>query len=174
MIGKRQASTLFSEVKGLNIIGKGSFTTCFDNSDKVYLVSNDPIKECIALGWFPECELIPEIERLDYEGEYSLYTMKKYEKVTAPKKQLNTKAYKLYLDFRRIANNLLSDVNLWDKQKKLNQEIKTEKLISLCLDSCSNYTSKAGFEISPRNIASNEGNLILLDCFFDINKLKRY
>ena len=38
------------------------------------------------------------------------------------------------------------------------------------LRACSNYGSDVGFEISPRNIFIDNGNLILADCFFIISQ----
>ena len=34
------------------------------------------------------------------------------------------------------------------------------------LDACGNWSTNVMFEISPRNIAVDNGQLVLLDCFF--------
>lgn len=36
----------------------------------------------------------------------------------------------------------------------------------------SNYDHRIGFEISPRNVAIDNGRLVLLDCFFSIDLLQ--
>jgi hypothetical protein len=40
------------------------------------------------------------------------------------------------------------------------------------VEACANYGSDVMFEISPRNVAVHNGNLILLDCFFIKSKLR--
>jgi len=56
------------ETKGLKIIGKGSFSTVYELSEKQVLIkSSDPIKECMSMGWFPESKLFPNIERIEDE-----------------------------------------------------------------------------------------------------------
>ena len=59
----------------MKLIGKGAFTKCYlkDCGKRVILVSSDPIKECMAWGWFPESPLFPEVKMIEvgmYEMDY--------------------------------------------------------------------------------------------------------
>ena len=158
------------------VIGRGSFTTAYKHGkNKVLLVSSDPIKECMSMGWFPNSRLFPKVERISYAGENgkSTYVMKRYEKVTAPKQQLKPEHYKIYQTLRTIS------VLYWspheDKFTKTVKDSSLPKHIKqhLCdaWDACWNY-GKPCFEISPRNIAVSNGNLILLDVFFNVEALR--
>lgn len=163
--------------KGYKKIGKGAFSSVFrkGDSNNVLIISNDVVKECISLGWFPKSRLFPKIERLSYNDDgTSTYKMKYYDKVIAPKKQLNTKAYRLYKALRSLEvinypenDDLLHDA--WIKAfKNLPSELKTAKgaLIG-AVEALTNYGADICFEISPRNIATTKtGNLVLLDTFF--------
>lgn len=40
------------------------------------------------------------------------------------------------------------------------------QIILEALDACLNYGSSVRFEISPRNVAVQDGQLVLLDCFY--------
>ena len=87
-----------------NLIGKGAFTKAYQVSEtEVEIVTICPAKECYAL--FSQCnEFAPKIEKIDYlEDGFSVYSMPLYPKVTAPKKQLNAKAYGIYTTLRNIA-----------------------------------------------------------------------
>lgn len=178
----KKCRTTFSQTKNLKILGKGSFSVCFDESEHhVLVVSRDPLKECLAFGWMPDANeympevYTPEIERLAYDGELALYKMPKYIKVTAPKRQLNAVAYGYYKELRKLAYDMPYEaIKLWGKIKWLNSQTPTRAIDYLkdSLDACGNHTDSPGFEISPRNIATNaDGSLILLDCFFDTKAL---
>jgi hypothetical protein len=175
MITKTQALKEYPELKGLQVIGQGMFSIVFKESeDTVLVVSDDPAKECLSFGWMPDSPLMPTIERV-YVGWISLYRMPLYTRVTAPQKQLKPDQYKVYQELRQLKNSTIHHVMSWDNIKAL-ESVGTEcaELLIECFDGMSNYTDKCGFEISPRNIALDKnGDLILLDCFFDKQKIKR-
>lgn len=146
----------------MKLIGIGAFTKAYllDNG-RVQLNSCCPIKEVMACGWFPESYLFPKLELVDTET----YIMEFLPRVKAPKKQLNERAYKLYkllqttvgYDYFTLYNWFEINLSGWDEQE----------VILEALDACSNFGTEIGFEISPRNISTDEnGNLIMADCFY--------
>lgn len=157
------------------LIGKGSFTKCYQISEtEVEVVSICPSKECYAL--FSQDNLFaPVIEKIDYLATgYSVYHMPKYPRITAPKKQLNEKAYAIYKALRYISNFNMDYYEFVQivEELALTAEVKKE-IIDLCSDVCNAIDPQdVRFEISPRNITTNDrGDLIMLDCFFSCKLL---
>jgi hypothetical protein len=168
--------------KNYKKIGAGSFSTVYRNgkSDKVLIVSTDPVKECMSLGWFPDSRLFPKVERVGCNDDGSqTYKMKYYPKVTAPKKQLNPRAYNVYktlrdLDFPSGKDHLLYEkwIKIFEGLPSKYQSVKNA--LFEAVDALTNYGPDICFEISPRNIAcTKSGNLVLLDCFFLRSELRR-
>ena len=159
----------FTETKGLKQIGKGMFSKVYGETDSTVLInSSDPIKECNALWGLADSDLFPEIERIEYGCDSSLYRMKRYNKVRAPKKELLPDQYRIYTELRKLMRmSYENNYQFADCVNSLDLDEDTKESIICAFESCMNYTDKVGFEISPRNIAVDEGKLILLDCFFD-------
>lgn len=160
---------------GYTKIGQGLFSTVYrkGNSKKVLIISRDSVKECMALDWFPNSRLFPKIDRLNYNDDgTSTYTMRYYDKVIAPKKQLNKQSYRLYLTLRNLSTCTSNPHDLYEcwirEFKKLPKEFKTtQRVLIEAVEALTNYGTDIAFEISPRNIAvTKSGNLVLLDCFF--------
>ena len=159
------------------LIGKGSFTKAYQISEnEVEIVSICPAKECYAI-FSQGNSFAPKIERIDYrEDGFSVYSMPLYPKVTAPKKQLNAKAYEIYSTLRNIAQTYaMNYYKFYDavQASSLDDDVK-EAVCELCSDVCNGIdTQDMGFEISPRNITTDDnGNLIMLDCFFSRKLLR--
>ena len=154
----------------MQLIGKGSFTKAY-RKDKttVLLKSDDPIKECMSMGWFPDSRLFPKIIRTDF-GEYE---MKYYEKVSSLKKSLTETHYEMYEELRKVSKNIKRTSNIYDglfnvrDGFKMIKDRRLKEIMIRAVEACSNYGSDVEFEISPRNVAvTKTGKLILLDCFF--------
>lgn len=153
------------------LIGKGAFTKAYQVAEnQVEIITICPAKECYAL-FSQGNSFAPVIEKVDYldSGE-SVYNMPLYPKITAPKKQLNAKAYVIYNTLRNIASTYAIDYYKFIEAVEaceLGEETK-ESVIDLCSDVCNGIDPmEMGFEISPRNITTNDvGDLIMLDCFF--------
>ena len=159
------------------LIGKGAFTKCYQISEtEVEIVSICPAKECYAM-FSQGNTFAPKIDKIDYpEDGFSVYSMPLYPKVTAPKKQLNPQAYEIYKTLRNIAMSYAIDYYKFVKEVEssvLNEDVK-EAIIELCSDACNGIDPQdMGFEISPRNITTDDnGNLIMLDCFFSCKLLR--
>lgn len=163
-------------------IGKGSFSSVYRQSkNKVLIISTDPAKECMSLGWFPDSRLFPKVIRLSINDDGTqTYTMKYYDRITAPKKQLNERSFKLYQALRRVFADFYTPENIddlyseWiDAFRELPNEFKTARNALIeAVEAMTNYGPDICFEISPRNIAATKaGNLVLLDCFFIQSKL---
>lgn len=153
-------------------IGSGAFTKAYlmDNG-RVLLRSCDPIKEAMAYGWFPKSEYFPEVAVLD-EG---VYEMQYYQKVRSLKAALTTEQYAVYKSLRAIFNEHGGRCkDYFDWYRVFEQEATDEfgvpadvvQIILEALDACSNYDQSVNFEISPRNVAVQDGQLVLLDCFY--------
>lgn len=166
-------------VKGLKKLGKGLFTECFElNDSEVLLVSEDPLKEVYSMGWLCDT-LFPVTEKIDYlsSGE-SVYKMKRYTKVSSLKNSLEAEQYEIYKTLRKVQDVLQCPRNLYDSYNAVHEAFSTieneelrDKMIE-ALDDVANYGSDVMFEISPRNVAVDNGKLILLDCFFMRSKAK--
>tara|TARA_R110000851_G_scaffold328811_1_gene500080 strand:+ start:404 stop:913 length:510 start_codon:yes stop_codon:yes gene_type:complete len=159
-----------------NVIGKGSFSTAYLQSDNktVVLKSTDYIKECMSLGWFPNTIYFPKIERL----EHGVYKMKHYPKVKSLVNCLKIKQYLIYKQLRNLnIKHNTRDCDLLDAWRDVFKSINNKTVRSALIqgiEACSNYGTDICFEISPRNVAvSPSGNLILLDCFFIKSQLKK-
>lgn len=150
------------------VIGKGAFSTAYLQSDNktVVLKSVDYVKECNALGWFPKSRYLPKIEVLDS----NLYKMEYYPKVASLKDSLKPSQYTLYLELRGLkipyCKNPYNLADFWRKEFKTVKNKTVKNLLLDVVDSMANYGTQFQFEISPRNVAVKNGNLILLDCFF--------
>lgn len=148
------------------LIGKGSFSKAYQTGENsVELVSTCPTKECYAL--FSEGNSFAPILERDYQKE-DTYKMPLYPKMRAPKQQLNEDGYRVYKALRTLCAR-----NYFDFCEKVNtldtlSEQEKEEICFLAGDVCNAVDPQdLGFEISPRNITHDEqGNLIMLDCFF--------
>lgn len=160
----------------MQLIGTGTFTKCYllNCGKRVVLKSSDPIKECMAKGWFPASFNFPTV---DYYGDAGDYVMKHYPKVKSLKNNLRPSEWLKYQQLRKVANGAGfcksgTEFYHWtDQFKKLtNRTLRSN--MQYALEACSNYGIDVCFEISPRNVAvSSTGTLILLDCFFIKSKL---
>lgn len=158
-------------------VRKGKFTTCYIYSDYALLHSCDSIKECLANGWFPEHRLIPSITYSNNittnKDNYDVYKMPVYSQPSSLKEVLTIEDYELYQELRKLFNGLRwpRDSNTYHKYF-INQVNNTwlddsiKELLIDCYEACMNYSNRVFFEISPRNVAVNNNQLILLDCFF--------
>ena len=168
-----------------NKIGKGLFSTAYLQEDNktVILKSIDNVKECMALGWFPESKYFAKIERL----EDNIYKMKYFKKVKSLKESLRPQQYEIYKELRKLdivyTKNLHDRLNMWSAQFDTLKNETIKNALHKAIYACSNYGTCVSFEISPRNVAvTKTGGLILLDCFFmqdqanQVNKLmtKKY
>lgn len=159
------------------LIGKGAFTKAYQISEtEVEIVSICPAKECYAM-FSQGNTFAPVIEKIDYrEDGFSVYSMPLYPKVTAPKKQLNKEAYKIYSALKAISGQYQMTYNKFVEAVEstdLDEDTK-EQIIEIASDVGNGIDcDDMGFEISPRNITTDEaGNLIMLDCFFSRKLLR--
>ncbi len=159
----------------MKLIGRGEFTKAYLKTDgRVQLHSVDRVKECMALGWFPDHRLFPQIERVDYavgRDSHSVYEMEFFERPKSLKNSLTPRQYRLYRALRGL-NVFVSDNRFGNDAchkafSTLPSEFKAEaEALSEAVDAIGNYSTGVRFEISPRNVAVKGRKLILLDCFF--------
>ena len=166
-------------MESLKLIGTGSFTKAYLRStdNKVILKSCCPIKECMSMGWFPTSRLFPKITRVEHEK----YEMKYYPKVSSLKNNLDPDQYKIYLTLRNVQNRFMctglnnkhDSLSIYYKAFSKLENKRVSKAMCEAIEACGNYGSAIGFEISPRNVAVNNGKLVLLDVFYSISKLEQ-
>lgn len=151
----------------LNKIGQGHFTKCYNTSkpQTVYLDSRDPVKECMAHGWFPNSRYFPKVSF--YKGGY---TMRKYTPLSklrgSAKEVLKGSHYNLYCELKRHLSGKMGYCTIKDQLFNIKNRAAREAIDS-ALSGLTNYGEDICFEISPRNVAvTKSGCLILLDCFF--------
>lgn len=158
------------------LIGRGAFTRAYLlDSGRVMLKTCCPIKEAMAWGWFPESPLFPEMKYVDV----GVYEMEYYPRVSSLKKALKPDQYAIYQALRDIFCGKVSQLpkreadfyHFWYQEfNALPEEL--AEVMHEALDACANFGSEIGFEISPRNVAVKDGNLVLLDVFFNVSKLQ--
>ncbi len=155
----------------MKLIGKGAFTRAYLKDNRtVLLKSRDPIKDCMASGFFPECKLFPKVTRVDL----NTYEMKYYPRTTSLKNNLKPRQWEYYKQLRKAFNNIvLVSSNSMCYLDRLLSYISYKYLreaIAEAYWACRNY-GRVCFEISPRNVAVHKGNLVLLDVFFNPDAL---
>ncbi len=163
--------TVSTRTKGLKRIGRGLFTTCYRlDANTVMLKSSDPIKECMALGWFPVSEHFPLVTCVT-DG---IYKMQYFPKTASLKKNLDADQWQLYKHLKDLFNTFwlpndracrrLAWLKHFDNLPE--QFSSTREALQEAIDAIGNYGEDVCFEISPRNVRACNGKLILLDCFF--------
>ena len=83
--------------------------------------------------------------------------------------------YKQLRAIDRAQSYICNPYDSYDRHYKAFSKLKNNRLRTAMLEAlegCSNWGSDIGFEISPRNVAVNNGKLVLLDVFFSKSKLK--
>src|SRR5690606_11228063 len=117
-----------------------------------------------------------KIERINVRGIFSEYVMKYYPHVRSLKSNLEPYEYELYKELVRAYNNNFYSYNYSkilpiDFTRSVISSVshkfsKEKEFLLDALDGCSNYGSNIFFEISPRNVCTDNGKLILIDVFF--------
>jgi len=160
-------------------IGQGAFTKAYLREDnQVLLVSRCPIKEAMALGWFPNVSLFPKIERIKIVGDgTSHYLMEYLPRPRSLKNNLKPSQWQIYNDLKALnppIRFVSRDSEMFDKWYNAFCTLKNRSLSNIMLEAlnaCANYGRDIGFEISPRNVSVKKGKLILLDCFYQYSKM---
>lgn len=161
--------------KTLKKIGQGAFSTVWKKDNKTVLIkSSDNVKVCFSLGWCGNSRLFPKLKRIMIDDDFSFYECKFYEKVSSLKNNLLPEEYAFYLELRKFSACFGMDYyKLYDLFNALPAQYNGKKKALLsALEGLINYGSDICFEISPRNVAVEKGELILLDCFFFRSQLK--
>jgi len=167
----------------LKVIGRGTFSTVYRLDDETVLIkTEDPAKECLYFANI-ESNRFPKLELIGYEKKDHLrvYKTKYYERAPL-KASLEPREYKLYTELRKLFkmaySPFASDYDLYsiwyERFGLLPDEFasETEELRD-ALGSFADWGSDVAFEISPRNVAVDNGKLILLDCFFFRSAIKK-
>lgn len=164
-------------------VKKGMFSTVYLYENEAIIKTDDKIKECISLGWFPDSVHIPNISRTDLDDEnLNVYVSERYTTSRSVKSILCGEDYELYKQLRNMCQKMTwtyKNHYEWqnDFTKAVRQYVKNEyhqELLIQCYEACMNFGYDVRFEISPRNVAANKDKrLILLDCFYIYSDLKR-
>jgi hypothetical protein len=155
----------------MKLIGKGVFSRVYEwSSQTVIIHSVCPVKEAMALGWITG-DRFPVVDRLEPE----VYRMKRYDRRESTS-YLCAADKKLYALLRKICRAY----SFRDKPETIFEPLRSEyqSEYDQLVDAWSTLTNYAAneydirFEISPRNIAVDNGRLIFLDVFFLVSALK--
>jgi len=159
----------------LKRIARGMFTICYrvEGTDCVVLDTICPIKHMIADGLFPASPLFPKFNYY-YNGEVYLLETKYYPKYRSLKNNLDPDQWKIYQTLRKIyMDTNIRDIPLdnlsefWENRFQAIEDINLRKVMVEAIQVCRQYIDTICFEISPRNVAIDNGKLILLDVFYD-------
>ena len=166
-------------------IGNGTFTTAYlKDARTVLLKSEDPIKECMANGWFPSCRLFPKVKYAGLENTkegFAWYEMKYMAPSRSLKRELDPDQWALYKAIRwswlNVGWGTKSGFDwtykmLANLKKHYPQYKRQHRQLLEAWEATMNYGSDIAFEISPRNVRAVNGKLVLLDCFFKLSTLK--
>lgn len=171
------------DTRGMKVIGRGAFSTVYRSSKrKVLIKSEDHVKECMSMGWFPLTPMFPVITKVGMSGcgRYSFYEERYYKKVSSLKNNLTSFEWEFYKVLKNLVDYKHPDQNSGDLFTDWHSLFDTipnkfwrkRELLKEALDALANYGSDICFEISPRNVAVRNKKLVLLDCFFFKSQLK--
>lgn len=148
----------------MELIGKGTFSKVYKLNEKQVLIKSVCYaKECISLNM--DSKWFPKLERTDYNE----YICEYYPKVKSLKETLKPNHYKIYQELRKLnvyCANSYDYLDAWRKEFKKVSNTSVKNALLEMLDDLANYGTEIGFEISPRNVAVKDGNLVLLDVFY--------
>lgn len=178
---------------------QGMFTKAYnhpDDSSKVVLISCDPIKDCMAHGWFPDArnngwdtDLYPVIDQIGpcdwmrIPGNWRIYSMDRLERPRSLKKAIPEKDYELFKRLQRFMDDdvfgivryrhfTISYLHKVIAESDHLQDWTKDFLIE-SVSGCANAGCDPTFEISPRNVAVQNGRLVLLDVWLMISELTK-
>ena len=163
------------EIDGAKInaeyIGRGMFCRAYRVESTVYLLcKGDYSKECVALFCDTSLRHIPIIKRHETWGDYHVYSMPFYAKLTKAKYPIAWEMWKT------LPPSLLG----FDKANELIDSEKIPKSIRIALrnlvEAYANYTSDSMLlEFNKANVGVEEksGSLILRDCLADISSINK-
>ena len=181
----------------LRKIGKGAFSVAYveERTDtvrpRVFVFSDDGVydKELLAMAHesAPSNPHLPAVERYGSTATQSVYTMPLYK---APlRKDDDTVGWRDYLALKKCRDEAYAPAyggprNRGKTGYEINEDVYAcaeakgvrpsllEALRAL-IDTASNYGEAYVFEFSPRNLATHEGRLVLLDVLYDRDVLQR-
>lgn len=158
------------------LIGKGAFSKAYLRDDgQVEVHSTCMAKECYAL-FSQDNPLAPMISKHDTSRNGTpVYLMPFYPRMRKPSAQLNPQALGLYKALRKLFNESYG-LDYYKLTKGLQALADAGTISATDAENVASLASDVGngidpstmrFEISPRNVScDDQGNLILLDCFF--------
>lgn len=141
----------------------GLFSTAYLDGEHVILKSICRAKECLALFGFGESEYWPQIECID---SY-MYKMPFYQPLK--KSSLDADQWALYQALKAHADNFqswLCKESECDRYDRLYNYWQPFPFIQEALEQLRNYGDDIAIEISPRNVKTLNGRLVLLDLFY--------
>jgi len=163
------------EIDGAKInaeyIGRGMFCRAYRVDSTVYLLcTGDYSKECVALFCDTSLRHIPTIKRHETWGDYHVYSMPFYAKLTKAKYPIAWEMWKT------LPPSLLG----FDKANELIGSEKIPKSIRIALrnlvEAYANYASDSMLlEFNKANVGVEEksGSLILRDCLADMSSVDK-
>lgn len=184
--GEIRTMEIDGKERQVSFLGKGRFSTCWAENDRVWCYSNDVAKECLAL-WGEDIKHVPQWKVVDHLGynQIHLYKGTLYEPLMAKDKEA-WQQFKILKHSNKVARGMIrtysSSGHFWRlhgydvAQKTI--DVVRDKLpeplvlaLESILDCSANLGSSVTFEFAKRNLAMYKGDLILLDIVFDTEKV---
>lgn len=179
-------------IKGRKLIGKGAFSKVYDDGEHVIIATVDPAKEVFAdlTRYSVHNRYLPVTVRLDNnESERYFYSQQKFDPVKSVKDFEEIKILQnLQKDFvdrlNKHDNEIRKNPDTYRKYRVViflealedHKDLMNEDLYDALHDTAShfgNFSHNLGFEVAKRNLKRNGDQLILLDCFFCHDLLRK-
>lgn len=172
-------------------LGKGLFSRCYklDNST-VLIESYDPIKAAMADGKFPKSKLFPKVHHATnpFGRGYPFYKMKLYDLPKRPtRKWLQSNLEEEQFALFSLLSELRQDVQdaaawkdgtsrqqVWTDAYNDYLEPKHAKILVKAHRVCCEVGETIMLDCLPKNVAVDDGKLILLDCFYSSRTHSKY
>ena len=186
------------EVIPLRQIGKGAFSVAYTEKtptpgrrSRVFVVSGDNIydKELLAMAHddAPKNPHLPRVERFGHTHDKAVFVMPLYK--SPLRKDDDPVGWRDYLALKKCRDAAYAPAYGGPyKEGRSGYEINEAvyecaeasgvrpsllEALRVLIDTASNYSAEYVFEFSPRNLATDEGRLVLLDVLYDREALMR-
>jgi hypothetical protein len=186
------------EVIPLKQIGKGAFSTAYVEKNppasggaRVFVLSADNVydKELLAMAHdeAPRNPHLPAVERFGHTHDRAVFTMPLYK--SPLRKDDDPVGWRDYLVLKKCRDDAYApayggaykrgrsgyEINeaVYDCAEARGVRPSLLEALRVLIDTAANYGAEYVFEFSPRNLATYEGRLVLLDVLYDREALER-
>ena len=171
----------YGEELKADYLGKGRYSTAYRSGDSVYLITDPKDYSKEIASSFKVMAHLPECNFLGFVGERRLYRMPYYERLT---KREYPRAWRQFISIRDLVNRLNPDYimqgypNGYGLIIAVSESPDIHPEMALAVEEMAriacNYGASWPLEVAKRNVGVDAlGNLVLMDCLFDVEKIRR-